>query len=92
MKGRRWSRREITPGYRFNPRPREGATANRAANYRGGVSFNPRPREGATLIQPRSPDLRGFNPRPREGATGSFPGLRVGQGVSIHAPVKGRRS
>ena len=54
--------------------------------------FNPRPREGATLSGPSSGRLSGFNPRPREGAT-CLP-LRRGLfgPVSIHAPVKGRRS
>jgi len=54
-------------------------------------SFNPRPRAGANHL----PALLGyeqtrFNPRPRAGANEDF--LRVGcsDGVSIHAPVRGR--
>ena len=56
------------------------------------LSFNPRPREGATgWAGGHSPRAGCFNPRPREGATGETPGAVVVLGVSIHAPVKGRR-
>ena len=35
---------------RFNPRPREGATALVTSPARMGQGFNPRPREGATRV------------------------------------------
>ena len=54
--------------------------------------FNPRPREGATLaIFDPSARIRCFNPRPREGATIMKSIYHTNVGVSIHAPVKGRR-
>ena len=48
-KGRRDAReRRSDRVERFNPRPREGATARPARRVTRQASFNPRPREGAT--------------------------------------------
>ena len=59
------------------------------------ASFNPRPREGATPVKHAldpAPPVEGFNPRPREGATRLKHNavLKEPNGVSIHAPVRGR--
>ena len=55
--------------------------------------FNPRPREGATVIPAEAIlEVAGFNPRPREGATADpLTDINAAK-VSIHAPVKGRRT
>ena len=53
--------------------------------------FNPRPREGATVYDNGDVSYTSFNPRPREGATCNVGETDVVHGVSIHAPVKGRR-
>jgi len=48
-KGRHLALQDLQCGiFRFNPRPREGATAAQQRGARPGPGFNPRPREGAT--------------------------------------------
>ena len=55
--------------FRFNPRPREGATSLLLTCLQR-RSFNPRPREGATRSAGGKKSAGPcFNPRPREGAT-----------------------
>ncbi len=62
-------------------------------SYSSWNCFNPRPREGATPgRQARRRATRSFNPRPREGATRRRAADRPEHGVSIHAPVRGRRA
>ena len=95
-KGRQPSMRPYRPWRtRFNPRPREGATARPGRSWRSqSDGFNPRPREGATSDARRTivalaefqstPPRRGDRARCRDGRSCSS--------VSIHAPAKGRRS
>ena len=56
------------------------------------ASFNPRAREGATCRTLHYRQFQSFNPRAREGATISFWRLDIIVIVSIHAPVRARRS
>ena len=79
---------------RFNPRAREGATAICWFSLDLDRGFNPRAREGATIFVVNAEfHVRSFNPRAREGATRRRPTRGVyAFGVSIHAPVRARRS
>ena len=55
--------------------------------------FNPRPRKGATPgAGCRLGNGRCFNPRPRKGATRPIRDSRSPRQVSIHAPVRERRT
>ena len=49
------------------------------------------PRRGDSIANTSQQGLACFDPRPREGATQLFVERRIGFGVSIHAPAKGRR-
>ena len=78
---------------RFDPRPREGATADRRTDLWQNGRFDPRPREGATSCASsfaRKPLTFRSTP-PRRGDAGVTPPGITTKTVSIHAPAKGRQ-
>ena len=73
--------------------PVKGATGAGAVFASQSVDFNPRSREGSDWGRRVGPKIRqDFNPRSREGSDPVPHMQSPGQGISIHAPVKGATS
>ena len=69
----------------FNPRPREGATPDVAAQVGGRMVSIHAPVKGRPSPFARGDGRKGFNPRPREGATIDLLSKTGFPQVSIHA-------
>ena len=93
LRGRHYRSRGPADHPDFNPRPLAGATCIFWTSQAGLLDFNPRPLAGATPFGDNVVQLvHDFNPRPLAGATNGLQVVVDFQGISIHAPLRGRRA
>ena len=93
LRGRPFSSIILTRRIEFQSTPPCGGDEYRQAIEQELNNFNPRPLAGATpCVSDRWEHLGDFNPRPLAGTTSWMPRATLKLTISIHAPLRGRRT